>query len=551
MHDRIASKCSDEEKQSFILSAAGLAGYAQIRPRTGSWNNNAAESADVWNELLEKISALIYSKLGDRKHKGWSSSTLFHLQVFKYMKTGENVSWRSCEQNIAEILNHKNQYAIISTRDFPGGSWNEYLVWLNPYDFGTGQRGEVETWIDKLQYPSDTIERKRTIEAIEEWGEKLKEGIARLPEDEVQRGKNSRRQNQNYILNWMIEKLPCVALFSTDNCCVRVNVLSLEYPGAMYQDRYTRWSVYQEMDKVNKTYGVQRFYTIVNAGYAQVSVENEPSSMYFLMKGKFSRMGKRYLLFPLKGELIGSLQEWTRDMDINNKKSSWYKLFLPIFAFADHVKARCALWEKHNSEKTEHKEYSAEVERILNEQIQGKEAIAYTEIMQCLAEIVVPMIPNDSVDENDTDWEDNLFFKNGHDVREKILDALLVYLYEKADPAAEQWIRKHLVPRYSYILHGSIKNNEEEKEKIRNRLMQECGLIQSENNMEQVCAWKNMISYISKKQEFSRLSEEECNGIYRQYISDIVDVLFFVYQRRLQKILTEDIGLAEYNDFIF
>lgn len=566
---RLTSENEEDKKdaiQTTVLSAIGLSAFAQL-PYS---NENVILMQErknllkAWNDVLIDISQKV--KSSQQKYSSqqiddsWVDSTLFKITVFKKIDGGgitENdssgmASWLTEKHDIAQILNSADRYAVVSRRKNMGNAWEEYLVWLNPDNSADHDDKEsIESLVYSLQ---NCVERSGIIERLEEKGNSLKFFFEADRYDLADAGQ-SQWLSQTYILNWMLEKLPCVALFSNEDCTVRVNVLSLRYTKAMYQDHYIRLSVYQEMSEISKRYGIQRFYTIANAGYSQLAINNRPGSMYFLMRGKFSRLGQKYIIFPIKGELISRLLEDARDMDINKKGSQWYMIFNPILEIADHVAHRRKQWEMHEKKKSPHTEYSEEVKKILQELIEKWGLNTETEVIQHLVERVNSLIIDDSKIQVDTDDVNGK--RKESDIPEmsafngNICDELLVYLYgdREQKPEIETWIRKNLVPRFSYIAQGKLKDYCEKKREILEWLLPACGMNKMDDNEEQFYACQNMVEYVMKHTK-PQVDYVEYQRVYRQYIDEMVETVLQAYQKKSLKAIAKEVSLGSYNRFI-
>lgn len=313
-------------------------------------NKNTA-SNDAWNKVLEQLGTFIQDQnyaTSDKESVLWSESSFYNLRCSLSGAAGTSDAWPT--QSLPQIMSTNNHYAIISARRASNSLWDEYLVQLDD-----DEAKKIKEAVMQLRTESDPERKREQEQFIEEWPIKI------FKEYKTLRDRNSldtvpiaKRMNQHSIIIWMLKNLPSLAVFADQDNNVRINILDAEHTDSIYLGMHMKQAIYERMAEYYKEKGIQRFSTVTNTGYCQLGLDKRHSSVYFLKRGCFGKVGRWHMLVPLDGPSIAYLAERIADDGI-----PWTICLLEsIEKFCKQVAAK---WRKRklndNVELTEGKEW--------------------------------------------------------------------------------------------------------------------------------------------------------------------------------------------------
>lgn len=250
-----------------------------------------------WDNFLYKISELIEGNKKNKKGVHWFESTLYNIKVY------ERRIEEDMKENIANIANSSNKYAIISYRNKYGGEWREWLYRIEKQR--DGDENEILGSIMQLKEEKDWKERKILIEEIEKWRDNIFEKLKNI----VENNRDERIMATHWILNWILKNIPSIAIFTSSDRKMRINVIDAVYTDSVYFDANTLYQMCEEMLCIYKKTGIERFCTISMAGYHQLALAEEPLSVCFVKKGRFAYEGCKKVVFPLNGKELKNIFE--------------------------------------------------------------------------------------------------------------------------------------------------------------------------------------------------------------------------------------------------
>lgn len=326
-------KSKEKDIQKAIISAIGLATYAQIQSTATYLAPNGKKSCERWNKLLKELSIMIEEEKRNRK-RSWIVSTFFSLPIHNKK---EHAFVQTEESNIAGIMREIHRYAIISKRNHRSGAWEKYLICIDADNHG-GKKQQIKEQIMELKTQWDMEKRADLIKSIEQWG---KESILKFSDTLsnmfYKNSFNSKVLAQNAIFNWILENIPSVAMFSNEDNSLRINLLDLEHTDSMYFDINSKWSIYERMLETYEITHINRFSMVANTGYCQLAFQDNPPSVFFVKRGSFSKIGQRYNIFPLTGEVLKELYKNIEKWDINSPRNDLYNELLFFTRFEKYV----------------------------------------------------------------------------------------------------------------------------------------------------------------------------------------------------------------------
>lgn len=553
--DRIKEKLTEwikdpkmevDEMQQAILSAIGMAVFGQIRSGSDYLGPSHQEKFEKWSKFLMNLGKWIEDN--KKRDEEWKTSTLFNFTAYELEGEDFTIGHQS-EMNIAEIMNPNNKFAIISKREKKGRTWEEYLLYLNALEIQKIKLNEskpyfLEEWVDEIKKEWDEKKREDILEKIESWGDSIKDTFLNWFKESIIREKKAMLLNQNYVLNWMLKKLPSIAMFSDKEATIRINVLSLEYTDSIYFDRFSRWNIYQRMLEDYKKRAESRsekkfrFSTIAMTGYCQLAVETEHPDIFFVKRGKISRLGQRYMIMPVTGSQLDKLFELVKEWDLSNKEGkAWikfqkeYRLFI---RYIDHVKSRIKKWtkkEEQDWQEGDQKKFEQAIEKysdilsIANQKFWGVFDKFFSEKGK------------EVIEKQDEEIKEELKEISIKELTEEKLDELMFYtlnvLNEEEKKETETWIKEKLLPYHS----DGFKRNligDEDKDRMKEEMLEECGFKDGHFVGEEFSRIQRLIQYV-EREGWIKLSKERYLRLYEFLVKNIIDDIITIASEEAQK----------------
>ncbi len=529
--------------QGFILAVVGFAGFAQIRSGSTYLGIPAEEKYYVWSCLLEKIAEKVEEKKNEGSEKpAWIDSTFFNIETVVVKKN--NVFPE--KYNIAKILNHKKKFAVVSQRASVHRGWREYLL-----DVTEIKEPDLKEQILKLKTEWDWETRKGIIDEIERWGESLKKNFQYEYKERLMYGKGDDGYSQDMILRWLLDKVPSIALFSTEDSTIRINVLDLEHTDSMYFDVPTKWSIYKRMLEYHENKGIERFSAIAPTGYCQMAVDEQHPSVYFVKRGLLAKIGQRYMIMPFTGETLKWLFEERRKIVQVNENNKLYEVFRVFFDISECLREEI----KSYRESIELKEKDSKLEEnsIYQELVNKYGALVFTEIQIRLrskleemskqkkwGDDIKSLLGQNEGEQNEDGQNEGL---EKAKLREK-LPGLLKYIFDigKELEDVEDWVKEKILPRYYVATNSEMRSRLVkgivQKETFREELLCRCGLSTKKKstsrtteddtgthddiNVEDQNSTKKLVTYIAAN-GWTHVTEEQLYRFLQMFISETAE----------------------------
>lgn len=528
--------------QRFILAAIGFAGFAQIRSGSTYLGIPAEERHPVWGHLLKVISEKIKEKETEGNEKAtWMDSTLFNIETVVVKKDDVSVE----RYNIAEVLDYEKQFAVVSQRTSVHRGWREYLL-----DVTEMEGADLKEQILTLKTEWDWDNRKKYINTIENWGKTLKKDFQREYKGRLMYGKGDDGYSQDMILRWLLDKIPSIALFSTEDSTIRINVLDLEHTDSMYFDVPTKWSIYERMLEYYEDKGIERFSAIAPTGYCQMAVDKQHPSVYFVKRGLLAKIGQRYMIMPFTGKTLKWLFEEKEKIIKKVENSILYDEFRTFSDMSECLREEIKSYRGSVVERESGSTWQRD--SIYQELVDGYGASVFTEIQFKLRSKLEEML---KVKGTVKKIKSSLEFK---EERKKLEKAELkkVELEEKSPRVLkfvfgregdteniESWIEDNILPGYYVATDSEMRSKLVEglvqKEEFRQELSCRCGLSEKkrtvvhiteeddetpmdDENVEAQNSTRKLVAYIVEN-GWTHVSEEELYRFLQMFIRETAD----------------------------
>lgn len=315
---------SCREAEEVILSAAALAYFAMIDETDDFFDAAGKEEDTVWNELVKNMISLFRSvwdggpkegaeceEIKQRINAIRESSTLYGIRVRTYFdtrgKTGsgsiKKVGTDNSYASILDIVDASRKYAVVSVRDKKGRFWKEFLV-----ELPEGVHADIKGKVKELRKTDNLRERRKIMSALYEMARPLLEMAGKDDDSEI-----GKMRKEGIILKWVLDNVPTMALFSSEDGNIRVNVLDREVCRSVYYDEEMRVLTIEKMRNQYMRSNICRFSTAVWSGYGYLGIEKLRASIQPVKRGKISDIGSCSLIVPLSGEQLENLYRMTEE----------------------------------------------------------------------------------------------------------------------------------------------------------------------------------------------------------------------------------------------
>ena len=288
-----------EKLEKLCLSSAALIYFAMINEKSEVYSREKSKIREThWNRLLNEIIE-IWKNPENRNN---ANSVLYNIPV-EGEQDEENVS-------IFEIIQRDNKYMVVSKREIDGEHrWRQYLIRIKK-DGDKDNYKEIKDNIEKLR-------RENTLSNRAEIMKELKEKVTGLSKNKPsEKHKNYLvAHKEQVILKWILDNIPTIAIFASENGNRRENVLGVDICDTVYFDLNMKALVLERIEK--KAEKMQRFSVPVWSGFGALSLEETRDSVEFVNRGKLSKAGYGEMIFPLTGQ---ELRDENEKGDENRKK---------------------------------------------------------------------------------------------------------------------------------------------------------------------------------------------------------------------------------------
>lgn len=292
------SKKEDEQVEDqldqLILSAAGLVYFGMINQESESCCSKDSSTDDRWQKLLEMIIAKKTWKKMDSKRK----SSLYNISVEKILDNNKDDGNDRLKSTIFEIIDKNNKFMIVSRRN-KDHYWSRYLVRAD------GCHDKIKNMIRKLRSEDSAEERRGLMMQIRE----AIRGYETVPSDHENLYDYTEWRKQQLILKWLLENIPTMAVFSSEDGNVRINMLDVDVCGSIYFDMEMKRMLLERIREKSKQ--ASRFTVPVISGFSILGLKEPRESTMSVKRGKLSKIGYDEMYFPLTGQELEAEMENT------------------------------------------------------------------------------------------------------------------------------------------------------------------------------------------------------------------------------------------------
>lgn len=340
----------NEEMHRRIVFFGFLRAFFDLQKRRSYYSReggNESETIEIeWNEAFKGIIKEL-NELDDdmKKNKiAFYNSSMYKIAAFDI----EKKQYISC--NILEVINcsadrYRNNssdnygYAIVAYRDYYLDQWKEYLLRIPENDMY-----ELREGIDRLRVYSEQTgeesfkENGRNCE-VEDCLKNFYDCFSEYVVGHTQENEESAINNGKVysILLWVLDHMPSMAIFSEckeDNdpsACYdrdlvrredcRINILDTKQSDSIYFADQLKMDVFDRMRKKYCEEKCVRFATYTSTSFCQLGVNNLPSDVRLVMRGRLGKIGCRRMIVPITGPVISKLFEKKQNLDWMNSVS--------------------------------------------------------------------------------------------------------------------------------------------------------------------------------------------------------------------------------------
>lgn len=299
------------------------------------WNATFCSIIDTLRELKENDEKKDGKNNGKRNDTAFYNSYMYNIPVFEVNKDKPT----TC--NLLEVINcsadryrsngNSNYgYAIVSYREHYLDQWREYLLRIPETDMY-----RLREEIDRLRICSDDtygseggISRNAEVENILR---KIYGGFLNKEEGNILKEASSIENGRVYsILLWVLDQMPSMAIFSEcakgakiydqydrdlarrEDC--RINILDTEQSDSIYFADRLKMDVLDRMRKKRLEEYSVRFATYTSTSFCQLGVNELPSDVHLVMRGRLGKIGCRKMILPITGDVIDRLFEENKNL---------------------------------------------------------------------------------------------------------------------------------------------------------------------------------------------------------------------------------------------
>lgn len=309
---KIQHQLEESQKKNLIFIVL-LAFFAQMKHYNPLLRLSCGENPEDichWSQLIDFIACQFAETEKNKETKKdeqiknneqISNSVLFHIKCRPEANLFDDKSNDGNTGNsitIADLFSEQKQFIIVSKRENASAPWKQYLT---PIDISRkGNFGIIELLRQYMTKYSFSQEKEMMEKQILDMGSEA----LKLAENY---GKNSAGTSgpmdpdeylQQYFLKWMLQYIPTVALFVSEDGKIRVNVMhSKIFPFVFVNEAYKRMTIERILEEWKK-YGIQRFSIPAWQQLEYLKCKKVPYSHYFVKRGFISRESYGKVLFP-------------------------------------------------------------------------------------------------------------------------------------------------------------------------------------------------------------------------------------------------------------
>lgn len=254
------------------------------------------------NDNLERVERFWDSSL--------ESSVLFHIEHRSLVDLEEELMQEMSVSGwitFPDIFSHENQFMIVSKRESRSAGWKQYLTPIR-FQWDEIQRPGIIQCLKRYSVMVGNSDEKQEIEdRIQQMGKRALALADSYGKDTSGESgpMNPGEYLQQYFLKWLLQYIPTVALFMSDDGNTRVNIIHGKTLPFVFMDMSTKKLILQRILEEADKYNIQRFSIPAWQGLENLSCRRLPYSHYFVKRGYMAEESYSKVIFPLaKDELV-------------------------------------------------------------------------------------------------------------------------------------------------------------------------------------------------------------------------------------------------------
>lgn len=290
-----------------ILGITALSYFGLLTKTDEMYVNAHNNPNENWNKLIK----IIRNSFSEQIKKYLSDSKIFNFPCKIYKDN--IVIDKENGSSVLDFVDTDNRYLIFSKRNTKREMWTSYLVEAKEvYNM-------LKPEIKKLRSEQELINRRPIINKIEKIGKQIF-SVFFKENDEYDLGDDIQKISYHLLVKWILTNIPTMALFSSEDGKIRINVLDHEICDSVYCDATTKKLMLERMVDIYEQSGCQRFSTMTWTGYSMLKLNNVDLPLRFVKRGKLARIGYGEMLLPLDGARLKEIVNMQGDQDDVSKR---------------------------------------------------------------------------------------------------------------------------------------------------------------------------------------------------------------------------------------
>lgn len=280
--------------REMISSLAGIAYFVQIQKNgDGCW---AADDGETCNWLT--LISYINKKGLKEKHPNLLKGFLNQIHVISseetYKAKTRTKTGKSEEtETILELLESKEEFAVVSRRKKKGETWNNYILHLGRNYYS--ELKKIAVW-----------DKKELFDFLKMWeteGQNNVEDIIRL----LWNLDLIYTAEERLVINWIMKNIPTIGMWSSKDGNTRINLVSVKSKGGILYDSAIKRLLLERMAEYSQNNNSKRFVTMLWRGYECLELNKMPESVCWVSRGYIAKHQKKFMLMPFKGEYMSEI----------------------------------------------------------------------------------------------------------------------------------------------------------------------------------------------------------------------------------------------------
>lgn len=299
--ENIKNKLTELCKESIVIITM-LAFFAQkdeFNPLFRLSCDDGEVGKCCWNEALE--CARDYGKWLQEELKG--RSVLFsieHRPEINLEKMTELSGQASGTITFPDIFSQKNRYMIVSKRENAFAPWKQFLTPIY-------QKREIKYYED----PIDIVKQYILTDSFSQEKNGLEEKLQKMGQTALKIGQHygvldmgasfemsPGEYLQQYFLKWMLKYIPTMALFTSEDGNIRVNIIHGKTFPFIFVNKSFKVLVVKRIMEEAKWHGIQRFSIPAWQRTEYIKCRELPYTHYFVKRGYMAEESYGKLIFP-------------------------------------------------------------------------------------------------------------------------------------------------------------------------------------------------------------------------------------------------------------